>query len=551
MEHSEAIANLAEDVAAGRLDRRAMLGQAAALGVTAGALLAMGASAPEAGAATPTRQAAPAKTLRVQFGTDVTTWDPANYKQTIDQPAMHTIYEGLIGYKPGTNKIANVLADRFTVSADGKSVHFRLKKGIQFHGGYGEVTADDVKYSFERIAGLTKPNIKSAYSGDWAALKQVKVIDKYSGVILLKEPFAPLLRTTLPLESGYVLSKRALIEKGAKYAQHPIGTAGYEFGSWQPGQKIVFNRFAGYGGASNHLMPPPAFSSIEASVITDPSAIEVALHSKAVDFAQLHGPSVKRFQRDSGFSTAGRTTVDFSWVGLNSQHPDLQDINLRQAIRYGVDLDAIITAAFDGLATRGYAIIPKGMGVGYWANAPRYQHNVDKAKSYLAKVANAPRTLTLTSTNIEPNKTAAQIVQANLKDVGLDLKLNLLNEGAWTTFMTDNKNVTKELQLFYGNFTSAPDPFWSIEWFTCDEVPVWNWMRSCNPAFDRLNKEGTRTLDPAKRTKIYIEMQKLMDQAVDANWAIYPTNDFAWRKGVVTPSLSPIGRFMPRAFRPA
>jgi peptide/nickel transport system substrate-binding protein len=236
---------------------------------------------------------------------------------------------------------------------------------------------------------------------------------------------------------------------------------------------------------------------------------------------------------------------------MNSQHPDLQDVNLRQAIRYGVDLDAIIAAAYDGLATRGNAIFPKGMGVGYWPNAPHYAHSVDKAKAYLAKATSVPSTITLTTTNVDPYKTAAQIVQANLKDVGLNIKLDLLDEGAWTTFMTDNKNVTKEQELFVGHFVSAPDPYWSIEWFTCDQVQVWNWMRSCDPAFDRLNQAATRTLDPAKRTQIYIQMQKLMDRKVDAIWAIYPTYYFAWRKGSLTPSLSPFGRFMPKAFRPS
>ena len=95
--------------------------------------------------------------------------------------------------------------------------------------GYGEVTAEDVKYSYERIAGLTKPNIHSPYSGDWSTLKEVKVTGKYTGTIILKERFSPLLHSTLPAGSGLVLSKKALLKLGNKgIAVHPIGTGPYD-----------------------------------------------------------------------------------------------------------------------------------------------------------------------------------------------------------------------------------------------------------------------------------------------------------------------------------
>jgi peptide/nickel transport system substrate-binding protein len=124
-----------------------------------------------------------------------------------------------------------------------------LKRGIPFHAGYGEVTALDVKYSYERIAGITKPTINSSYQGDWSALGEVRVTGTYSGVIGLKHLFAPLYRTTLPLERGYVVSQRAVLDRGGGFATAPVGTGPYELVDWEPRNQAVLHRFADYGGA--------------------------------------------------------------------------------------------------------------------------------------------------------------------------------------------------------------------------------------------------------------------------------------------------------------
>src|SRR5262249_51014091 len=165
---------------------------------------------------------ASADKLTIRTTADMDTLDPAFYTTDTDGMIGSAIMEGLITYKPGTLERVNVLAKTFTPSKNGLTFDFELKPGIQFHGGYGEGTADDVKYSYERIAGLTKPKINSPYSGDWApALKQVKVKSKYEGTIILKQPFAAVMRSTLPVGSGWVLSKKAIIQKGKNFGTHP------------------------------------------------------------------------------------------------------------------------------------------------------------------------------------------------------------------------------------------------------------------------------------------------------------------------------------------
>ena len=165
-----------------------------------------------------------------------------------------------------------------------------------------------MKYSYERIAGLTKPNLHAVYQGDWNALQRVKTEGKYAGTIILKEKFAPLSRSTMPAGAGLVVSQKAVEKLGKKFATHPIGTGPYEFVSWTPKQKIVLKRFDKYAGANKGFVHGPFFEAINILPIVNDSAAETALRAGDVDFAEIATGSVDRLKSDSRFQTRSRAT---------------------------------------------------------------------------------------------------------------------------------------------------------------------------------------------------------------------------------------------------
>jgi ABC-type transport system substrate-binding protein len=112
------------------------------------------AEAPAATEAPEPTAGAPAepKVLRVRFTNDMSNADPAFHPSTIDTVIAETVLEGLVTYKPGTWELENVLAESIEQSEDGLRIDFKLKEGVMFHGDYGEMTAEDVKYSNERQA---------------------------------------------------------------------------------------------------------------------------------------------------------------------------------------------------------------------------------------------------------------------------------------------------------------------------------------------------------------------------------------------------------------
>jgi peptide/nickel transport system substrate-binding protein len=526
------------------VDRRRFLAQLAAAGIAAGAAETLFAGA------TANAAVAAGTTLRLRANFDIQNTDPAFWPTHIDEWIALCTMEGLISFKPGTFNNVNCLATSFEQSKDGKQIHFKLRQGVEFHGGYGELTSDDVKYSYERIAGLTKPNIHAVYQGDWNALQRVKTEGKYAGTIILKEQFAPLGRSTLPSGAGLVTSKKAVEKLGKKFATHPIGTGPYEFTKWTPKQKIVLTRFDKYAGANKSFTRGPFFESINVIPIINDSSAETALRAGDIDFTEISTTSVDRLKGDSRFQTVSRNTLDYQFMAMNVTDPLLQDINLRMAIRQAIDVPSIIEAAYDGKWTRANAIIPKNMGLGYWKGAPAYQRDVDKAKALLAKTGKSNITLTLAVSDAEDDKTVAQIIQANLKDIGITIDLKV-NDSATFNAIPGAGGGGKNRQLVYGGYVTEPDPSWSTVWFTCAQNGLWNWDNWCDKGgFDRLHYAAIKETNPAKRQKLYEDLQKLWDANASMVWVAYPTRFYAGRKGM-TPALRPDGHLIPYAFRAA
>jgi len=485
------------------------------------------------------------KQLRLQLDADISNLDPAFNPGHTDSTIRSNIFQHLVTYRSDSFELVNELAESFKPSSDGLRYDFTLKKGVQFHGGYGELTAEDVKFSYERIAGLTKPAIDSAYAGDWKTLKEVQVHDKYSGTIVLSAPFAPLLATTLPVGSGEIVSKKAVEKLGKKFATNPIGTGPYEFVDWKPNQEVRLRRFAGYSGAADQIAKP-VWQELLFDVIPEDNPTMIALQTNELDFAVLGPETVSQAKALDDFDVIKKTTLNYAWLGMNVEHPNFTDKNVRLAVIHGIDVPSIITGAFDGQWTRATGLIAPGMPIGYWKDAPVYERDVAKAKGYLAKAGAVGRKIEMQVSSGTPGgPTIAQIVQANLNEVGFDVKV-VVQDGGVFNQATPKANAQK--QLFYMSFSTKPDPSWSTVWFTSDQVGEWNWMSWANKEYTRLHNNALVETDQAKRNDMYIKMQQIMDEDAVALWVAWPTAFLADRKGIRA-AVKPDGEFTPWAFQ--
>ncbi len=452
--------------------------------------------------APPPTQAAP-KVLKVRLVRDIQNLDTANVTGAVEDTIDRAVMEGLFRYS-ADGKLEPQLAETYSVSPDGLTIDFTLRKGVMWQRGYGELTTDDVKYSYERFL-VTDP--KPAYADDWASLDHVEIVDKYTGKLVFKKPQATLWTSVLPMTSGLIVSKKFYEEAGPdKVKTDVVGTGPYLFSGWTPKQQITLTRNPDYWGTQ------PYFDEMDLIPVDDDKAAEVALQAGELDFSVISLASMDKFQGDTNFNVVSIPSTAYNWIGMNVESPKLKDVNVREAIRYGIDVPSILAAAYNNKAPRANALIPEGT-LGYWKDAPVYTRDVAKAKEYLAKAGLTSLDLKFTYENTDEYSTWAQIVQQNLKDVGINVALNPLDSSSFWAYGEGGKD--KELELFAVGYSSvAPEPAWSTMWFTCDQVDLWNWMRWCNKQFDALHLQGIETIDTAKREPIYIQMQQLWDQAV-------------------------------------
>lgn len=472
--------------------------------------------------------AAAGRTFRYALSPDIVSLDPAFFTHQSEDLLLNCIYSNLVAFGPNTYELQNDLAETIEQSDDGLTVSFKLKEGVQWHKGYGEVTAEDVKFSFERVAD---PEIASPYAGDWSALDHVEVTGTYTGTIVLKETYAPLWTTTMPATSGRVLCKKYVEEVGSeKLAQEPIGSGPYVLEEWRPGSRVVLKANPDYYGSA-------AFDEIHAVVVSGDAA-QIAFEAGELDWIAVGMEYVDNYRTNPDYVVVQRPALNYEWIGMNIEHPKLQDIRVRQAIRYALDVPAMLTVIGMGGTEPARALIPTGM-LGHWADAPRYERDLDKAKALLAEAGVPSLELKLdTVAGAGGGNPLAEVVQQNLKEAGISVTVNPLDDATYWALSEGEKG--KEIELFWSSFYTQPDPAWCTMWFTCDQVGVWNWMRWCSAEFDELHAKAMATLDPDEREAMYIRMQELWDEVCHSVFTTYGLYSFVHRPDI-EPATTPNG----------
>lgn len=477
------------------MDRRQFLLATAA----AGALTALGGLAAQAQAS---------KVLRIRSYSDLQVLDPAYRLAAPEDDIFRSVLPALITYKSGGDKWEWTLdAAESIEQIDDTHIRFKLRPGWTWSGGFGELTAEDVKFSFERIAD---PANKSPYQSDWAALDHVEITDTHSGVIVLKEYFAPLWSTTLPTGSGRIVSKKAVEALPDKKftTTIPAGCGPYLLKEWQPKQRTTLARNPDYKG------PSPYFDEIHILPIEDEKAAEVAFDARELDFTQIGLGTLAghKGQAPAGTALVNKPSLAFIWLGMNVENEILKNEKVRKAIQRAVDVDSVLDAAYYGEAARSTGIVAPGLIGHRDANLSKFDPEASRA--LLAEAGASDLHLTVHLQNKTDYLAMAQVLQANLADVGITVELVPLDSGSfWTLGDQSAGDSWKSIQLIISRFSMNPDPAWATEWFTPEQIGVWNWERWNSAEFGQLDKDGVKERDVAKRDTLYKHMQDLMEDS--------------------------------------
>ena len=482
--------------------------------------------------------AADSKPLTLRSRRDIAVLDPGWMVGGMEIDLQYACLGSLAVYVPGDPLSWRPSAFVESVAmTDDKSIAFKLKPGILWSDGFGELTAEDVKYSYERIAD---PARKADWKDKWRVLDHVEVTDKYSGVIKLKESFAPIWFTTICDGPGCIVSKAAVEKAGGKFTTAFPATCGpYRIAKWVPSQYVALAVNPDWIG------PKPAYDNIEIRIVQEVKTAELGFEAGEIDLTEISLDSVKRYR---GTPPAGTKLfegpgLNWIWMGMNTQHPKLQDIRIRQAIQNTVDVDAIIASAYAGVAERSRGIVCPGL-IGHRTKTAYEKPDLDKAKALVANSGVKDLSLDLKILNQGAFVTAAQVVKANLEEIGITVNIVPLDSGPfWNLGLESAGTDWKDLQMYIQRFGDAPDPSQMAQWYVGSQVGIWNWERWKNPEFDKLFDDALKETDTAKRAAMYLRMQDIMEETGAYVWVAHEPAEIVYRTSLAPLILPPDHRY--------
>ena len=472
--------------------------------------------------------------LKIATWEDVNTFDPGWMTSgERELTIMSCLYNGLVKYKEGSWEIVPDLAESWEISEDGKSVTFKLRKGVQFHKGYGEMTANDVKFSFERIID---PENNCPEKNQWAALDYLEILDNYTVKLILKSPMVTLFTSLLPMNTGMIVSKKAVEEMGReKFAKNPVGTGPYMLSSWKPKVHVKLSSFKDY------FKEKPAVDTIVFLPIGEDSTCETALKTGELDIGRSAMIAVDSFRIDTRFKVYSKPAMKTYWLGMTVNKPPFDNLKLRQAFRYAVNVDNIVEASFYGTAQRANTILPPGLP-DYWSDAPVYMQDIAKAKALMTEAGKPDGfTVKLFIPSNDVERIMAEVIKADAAKAGIEVIIELKEIGAFNE--AANKGEADAYIQFY---TATIDPHYIMQYFAGES---WNPSQWRNARYAELIAKGLKSVSPQERKAIYVDAQKEMDKDAWAIWLTHGTKVFIAQKDVDVGVLYPNGRLAPWMIR--
>ncbi|RPJ09644.1 MAG: hypothetical protein EHM36_04120, partial [Deltaproteobacteria bacterium] len=225
-----------------------------------------------------------AKEQVVRVGSDVDdigTVDPHFAIKIGEDIIYRSVYEGLLRLPYGEmnmDKLQPCLAESWSLSSDKLTWTFKLRKGVKWHEGYGEFTAEDVKFSIERILD---PKVGSPFRPTLSTIDRVTVVDPYTVQIKTKRILPELPALMVDYQAGYVVCKKAVEKLGNDIKYHPVGTGPFKFQSYKPKENFTLVANEEYWGGK------PILTKIVDIFMPDDATRELALRKGEVEAISL------------------------------------------------------------------------------------------------------------------------------------------------------------------------------------------------------------------------------------------------------------------------
>lgn len=426
-------------------------------------------------------------------------------------------------WEPEPGKFMPALAEKWDISSDATVYTFNLKKGVKFHDGT-PFNGAAVKFTFDRVVD---PATKAGQSHDQLGpYDHTEVLDDYTVKVVMKQPYAPLL-TNL---NGYlgIVSPTAVQKMGmADFARHPVGTGPFIFKEWVNKDHVTLVRNPDYtwGSPMFKNTGAPKVDQVTFKIIPEPSVRTGTLKTSETHLIDEVDPlEYGTLSKDKNFGMIMKGQPGSGWIlMLNSTSTGpISDPAVRTAMEYAVDRDGVNQSVFQGLNKPAWSPLMRPTFAYDPATEQLYSFDPARAKQVLDGAgwaaggdgirAKAGQRLEIAFPIISRprDKAMAESVQASLRDVGIDLKVDPLERAAAREAYQQNRYDVSFMWFSYGD----PDVLRTL--FHSANVGAFNRSKYQVPEVDKMLEDAAGSTDTNHRLTVYKQIQErvLKDTAI-------------------------------------
>ncbi len=455
---------------------------------------------------TPAEEPAEPVELRMGLASDATNLDPRLSTDVASANVTNLVYVGLLKWDMDTMEIIPYAAKEIEIPDDTTYI-FHLHEGIFFHDGV-ELTAEDVKYTYDTFRD---PDFGARNIAFYEPITEITIIDDYTVKFELREPNAPFLYYLSP----GIVPKHIAEDKGTEFLQtNPVGAGPFVFKEWIPNDRVVLEAFDDY------FEGRPAVDTIVLRPIPEVTTKLVELETGGVHLVDGVPPEdVDRLDDDPDVLVTFTPGTGFNYFSYHCGRAPFDDIRVRQAIAYGIDMETLVDHVFYGQREVAYSpIIPTS-----WAHNPdvrKFGYEPEKAMDLLSD-AGYPDGLAveLKLSEGEITREMCEIVQHQLADIGVDISLL---EQEWGAFYQDV--LDGDIEMFTIGWSGQTDPdrgvyrqFHSRNWAPAGA----NRQLYANPTVDELLDLARTNTDQEIRKQKYFEIQEILAEEQPYTYVSY------------------------------
>lgn len=426
---------------------------------------------------------------------------------------LFNIFEGLVKMDEKGN-LNPAVASSYKISTDGLKYTFTLRNGIKFHNG-NKVTVDDVKYSIEKAQGTESGNV----------LKHIKSIETPDDKTIV----ANLDKAVPDFLSNFTL---AIIPKGyTDQNKKPIGTGPFKFVDYVPGQHLDLAKNTDYWQKG-----VPHINSAQFKIFTDYNAAFVELKAGTIDiYPRLTNDRADELGSDYYLKKGEQNMVQL--LALNNKVKPFDNVKVRQALYYAINVDEIIKGVAAGYGTKLGSNMSPVMAKYYQPGLQNtYKTNVAKAKKLL-KEAGYPNGFSTTITvpsNYTFHVDTAQVIAEQLKKIGVNAQIKQVEWGVWLSDVYKGRKFDSTII----GLTSDNTPSSVLGRYASSNAS--NFINYSNANYDETLAKAEKEINDKKRVEDYKELQKILTKDAASVYIQDPNILIAIRNNIQGYKIYPI-----------